>query len=116
MDFSQLIPETSGENDTVWALDDQLNLVWANEAWRRFAGKNGGEALLQPGANRNLLDNLSGSARLRWRSITQLLLGGHLLWHEEEFPHPSTLVSVLNRPCSPWPGRTCSTPPACSCV
>lgn len=70
---------------TLYVADEDLNVVFTNEEWRRFARGNKGESIAVPDSDAHLLENMSGKARARWTSIYGLLLDGELPSYEEDF-------------------------------
>lgn len=71
--------------DMLYVADRDLNVIQVNEEWNRFASENKGGGLLGDGWNRNLLENLSGKEKERWRHIYRLLVDGRLPHHQEQF-------------------------------
>jgi len=79
-----MLPRDVDAADTLYVTDRDLNIVYANEEWDRFATDNRGQALLAPDWDGNVLANLTGSQRDRWAHIYRLLLAGRLPHHQEE--------------------------------
>lgn len=78
-----MLPRDVAPDDTLYVADRELRVVYANDAWSRFAAANRGERLLEPTWNDDLLANLSGSQRDRWARIYELLLAGRIPHHQE---------------------------------
>jgi hypothetical protein len=82
--LERLLPSDVAADDTLYVVDRELKLVYANEAWMRFATGNKGERLLAKDWNPNVLDNMSGKSKERWTHIYRLLLESRLPHHQEE--------------------------------
>jgi hypothetical protein len=82
--LEELLPPDVKPTDTLYIVDQELNLVYSNEEWSRFAAENKGEKLLGRDWNPNVLENMSGKARERWSHIYRLLLDGRMPHHQEE--------------------------------
>ena len=82
--LERLLPSDVAADDTLYVVDRELRLVYANDEWMRFATDNKGEGLLAKDWNPNVLDNMSGKAKERWTHIYRLLLEGRLPHHQEE--------------------------------
>ena len=82
--LEQLLPSDVAADDTLYVVDRELKLVYANEEWMRFATGNKGERLLAKDWNPNVLDNMSGQSKERWTHIYRMLLEGRLPHHQEE--------------------------------
>ncbi len=80
---AEMLPHDVNPDDTLYVADRDLNIVYSNDEWSRFASENKGDRLFASDWNRNLLANLSGSQRDRWRHIYDLLLEGRLPHHDE---------------------------------
>jgi hypothetical protein len=79
-----LLPPDVRAEDTLYVADRALQVVYSNEGWAGFASGNRGTPLLREDWNRNLLENMSGNQKERWRHIYELLLAGRMPHHEEE--------------------------------
>ena len=64
-----VVPVGATGEDVLYVADAQLNIVFVNDAWRRFADSNNGKPILGEGWNTNLLANFSGRDLLRWQAI-----------------------------------------------
>lgn len=93
----QHLPIEASVEDILYVVDASLRLVFVNEGWRRFAVDNNGTRNLEGRRNGNLLDNFSGSERLRWGAIYGALLSGQLSMHEENFICPSPVLTRTYR-------------------
>ncbi len=82
--IERIVPDLCPDS-TLYVADENLQVVYTNEQWRRFARDNKGTELVGPAWNTNLLDNMSGTHRERWASIYDLLLRGELSHYEEDF-------------------------------
>jgi len=85
MTITDMLPPDVEPGDALYIVDKDLNLVYTNEDWRRFALENKGRKILGEGWNPNVLDNMSGKQRQRWSHIYRLLLAGRLPHHQESF-------------------------------
>lgn len=83
--IADLLPPDVDPGDALYIVDKDLNLVYANEEWTRFASDNKGEKLLGELRNPNVLENMSGKEKQRWGHIYRLLLQGRLPHHQESF-------------------------------
>ena len=82
--FSEaMLPREVDAADTLYVADRDLNIVYSNAEWSRFAADNHGGKLLEGGWNGNVLANLMGKERDRWQHIYRLLLEGRLPHHQE---------------------------------
>jgi hypothetical protein len=84
MSIKTLLPPDVSATDTLYVVDRKLNLVYSNDEWSRFAADNKGDKLLNDDCNPNVLENMSGKARERWKHIYHLLLDGRMPHHQEE--------------------------------
>ncbi len=80
---TSLLPTDVDESDTLYVTDRDLNVVYSNEEWARFATSNTGAALLGGRAPVNLLDNFVGRQCDHWQHIYRLLREGRLPHHQE---------------------------------
>jgi hypothetical protein len=83
--IADLLPPDVDPGDALYIVDKDLNLVYTNREWARFASENKGKKLLAEGRNPNVLDNMSGKEKQRWGHIYRLLLQGRLPHHQESF-------------------------------
>lgn len=84
-DFSpDLLPPDVRAEDTLYIANRALEVIYCNEGWAGFASSNKGNKLLREAWNRNLLDNMSGNQKERWRHIYELLLAGRMPHHQED--------------------------------
>jgi hypothetical protein len=83
--ITDMLPSDLDPNDTLYIVDKELNVVYTNEEWAKFASKNKGGRILGEGWNSNLLDNTSGKEKQRWKHIYRLLLEGRVPHHKEDF-------------------------------
>ena len=79
-----MLPREIDPADTLYVTDRELNVVYANDEWTRFACDNRGPRLAAEGWNRNILANMTGTQKERWTHIYRLLLAGRLPHHQEE--------------------------------
>lgn len=79
-----MLPHDVDADDTLYVVDRELHVVYANVGWDRFAAENRGEMLLDPGWHEDLLGSFSGAQRARWANIYELLLDGRLPYHQEQ--------------------------------
>jgi len=79
-----LLPPDVKPAGLLYIVDSGLNLVYSNDEWMKFAAENKGEKLLAQDWNPNVLENMSGKARERWKHIYRLLLDGRMPHHQEE--------------------------------
>jgi sigma-B regulation protein RsbU (phosphoserine phosphatase) len=94
LEFStDLLPLDVEPADTLYVIDRELNVVYSNEEWARFAADNNGLPLLRKGWNKNVLANMSGKEKERWKHIYRLLLDGRLPHHQE----PMNCASPVKR-------------------
>jgi serine phosphatase RsbU (regulator of sigma subunit) len=84
-ELADLLPPDVQPRDTLYVADKDLNVIFTNEEWTGFAARNKGRRVLQVGRNLNLLENMSGREKERWRHIYRLLLEGRIPHHEENF-------------------------------
>lgn len=82
--IERIVPDLLPDS-TLYVADKNLQVIYTNEQWNRFARENKGAELAGPAWNTNLLDNMSGKERERWASIYDLLLRGELSHYEEDF-------------------------------
>ena len=80
---TNLLPTDVDESDTLYVTDRDLNVVYSNAEWAKFANRNAGAALLGDGAPVNLLDNFVGRQCDHWQHIYRLLREGRLPHHQE---------------------------------
>jgi hypothetical protein len=80
----EMLPHDVDPADTLYVADRELNVVYSNEEWTRFAAGNKGLKLLEKGWNTNLLANMKGKEKERWKHIYRLLLEGRLPHHQEQ--------------------------------
>ena len=78
-----ILPPEVGSDETVYVIDDKLEVVFTNAGWANFAAHNNGARVLAADWNRRVLDNFSGTEREKWRHIYQLLLDGRLPMYRE---------------------------------
>jgi len=83
--IADLLPPDVDPGDALYIVDKDLNLVYTNRAWTRFASENKGEKLLGECRSPNVLENMSGKEKQRWSQIYRLLLQGRLPHHQESF-------------------------------
>ena len=83
-DIARMVPDLRPES-TLYVADEDLQVIYSNEEWRRFAKENKGEELANPPLNTRLLDSMSRSAGERWAAIYGLLLEKRLSHYEEDF-------------------------------
>jgi hypothetical protein len=83
--ISEMLPPDVGPSDTLYIVDKQLKVVYTNEEWVKFASNNNGAKLLGKGWNSNLLENMSGKEKERWKHIYCLLLEDRIPHHKENF-------------------------------
>jgi hypothetical protein len=83
--IDDLLPPDVDPGDTLYVVDQDLNVAFTNEEWANFAVRNKGRRVLQLGRSRNLLENMSGKEKERWSHIYRLLLEGRIPHHEEDF-------------------------------
>ena len=83
--LTDMLPADVGPDDVLYIVDKQLEVVYTNEAWTKFASKNNGAKLLGEGWDANLLENMRGKEKERWRHIYRLLLEGRVPHHKEDF-------------------------------
>lgn len=79
----EMLPHEVDPADTLYVADRNLDIVYSNAEWSRFATDNKGRKLLDDDWNQNVLANLKGKERDRWRHIYRLLLEGRLPHHQE---------------------------------
>ena len=79
----EILPPGVRPDDTLYVADRNLDIVYSNDEWFRFATENEGQRLLSDDWNQNVLANFRGAQRDRWRHIYELLLAGRLPHHEE---------------------------------
>ena len=82
--FPHMLTQEIEHTDTLYVANRDLDIVYVNDGWANFASENKGHELLEKGWNENLLANLSGKQRDRWRHIYRLLLAGRLPHHQEQ--------------------------------
>lgn len=80
----EMLPHDVDPADTLYVADRELNIVYSNEEWTRFASDNKGLKLLEKDWNKNLLANMKGKEKERWKHIYRLLLDGRLPHHQEQ--------------------------------
>jgi serine phosphatase RsbU (regulator of sigma subunit) len=90
---TEKLPQNVDPEDTLYVTDRELNVVYSNEEWERFAAHNNGLPLLKEGWNRNVLANMSGKEKERWKHIYRLLLEGRMPHHQE----PQLCTSPVKR-------------------
>jgi serine phosphatase RsbU (regulator of sigma subunit) len=78
------LPRDVAPEDTLYVADRELNVVYSNDEWNKFAADNKGRKLLRQDWDRNLLANFSGKERERWKHIYRLLLDGRIPHHQEQ--------------------------------
>jgi serine phosphatase RsbU (regulator of sigma subunit) len=83
-DLERLVPHLDPDS-TLYVADEDLRVIYSNEAWNRFAAANAGAGLVGPARNTRLLANMSGTAKDRWKSIYDLLRAQRLPHYEEDF-------------------------------
>ena len=83
--ISDILPSDVKPGDTLYIVDKTLKVIYTSDEWTRFASKNNGDRLLVDGWNSNLLENMSGKEKERWKYIYRLLLEGRVPHHRESF-------------------------------
>ena len=83
--ITDMLPPDVESNDTLYIVDRELKVVYTNEEWARFASENKGGRILGKDWNSNLLENMSGREKERWKHIYRLLLEGRVPHHKENF-------------------------------
>ena len=83
--ITDMLPPDVEPCDTLYIVDEKLKVVYTNEEWGRFASMNKGGRILGEGWNSNLLENMSGKEKERWKHIYRLLLEGRVPHHQENF-------------------------------
>lgn len=87
------IPEADSRSDNaIYYTDILLTVVWANDAFARFAADNGAADMPRSILGGNVLASFSGVHRARWEAIYPELIAGRLLHHQERFSCPSPKV------------------------
>lgn len=76
------------DDDVQYVTDAELNLVFVNASWHKFADANRSVRVAH-GWHASLLDNFKGSERSRWQVIYESLLDGRASQHIEPFLCPS---------------------------
>lgn len=80
----RMLPDEVDAVDTLYVTNRDLDVVFSNEGWDRFASENNGQELLEPGWRGNVLASFRGRQRDRWEQIYRLLLAGRLPHHQEQ--------------------------------
>ena len=83
--ISDILPPDAEPDDTLYVVDRELNVIYTNEAWARFAANNNGGRILGEGWNSNVLENMSGREKERWTHIYRFLLEDRIPHHKESF-------------------------------
>jgi serine phosphatase RsbU (regulator of sigma subunit) len=83
--ITDMLPPDVEPSETLYIADRGLNVVFTNDQWARFAAENKGGRILGKGWNSNLLENMSGKEKQRWKHIYRLLLEGRVPHHQERF-------------------------------
>jgi hypothetical protein len=81
----EMLPPDIAPNDLLYIVDKELKIVYTNDGWAKFASKNTGERILSGRWNSNLIENISGKEKERWRHIYRLLLENRIPYHKENF-------------------------------
>ncbi|MDJ0815548.1 MAG: PP2C family protein-serine/threonine phosphatase [Desulfobacterales bacterium] len=83
--IADIPPSDVNAADTVYIADKHLNVIYTNGRWESFALNNGGDKILDPGWDSNILENVSGKEKERWKHIYRLLLEDRIPLHKENF-------------------------------
>jgi serine phosphatase RsbU (regulator of sigma subunit) len=83
--ITDILPSDVNAADVVYIVDRQLNVIYTNDRWKRFALNNNGGKILNKGWNANILVNMSGKEKERWKHIYRLLLEDRVPHHKENF-------------------------------
>ncbi|MDH3592087.1 MAG: serine/threonine-protein phosphatase, partial [Planctomycetota bacterium] len=107
-EIERLLPDVEPAS-TVYVADETLRVVYTNDEWLRFAQENHGVQFGGPAHDTKVLDNLSSTAKARWKAIYELLLDGRLSHYEEDFicsaPHERRIFRLRITPTKPKNGE-----------
>ena len=84
-----LLPEGIASEDIVYLADRNLYITHVNQSWYEFAQDNLGQKIFDESWNSYLLNNMSGSAKIRWEHTYNLMLQGILDSYRETIICPS---------------------------
>jgi serine phosphatase RsbU (regulator of sigma subunit) len=97
-----MLPPDLAPDDTLYIADQELKLIYTNDEWARFASQNKGGSMTEEGGNPNLLENMSGAEKQRWKHIYRLLLDNRIPHHRENFicssPHEKRILQLCITP------------------